>query len=335
MKPSLMKPSLMESSPMKPRPIKAVDFRQPAEGAYVTLEQLLELRFAAQELQITPKKQSRSQLTGGVRTRFRGRGMEFEEVRHYQAGDDIRSIDWRVTARTQVPHTKLFREERERPVILMLDQRAPMFFGSQYCFKSVVAAHAAALLGWAALNNNDRVGALVFGDTDASDIRPKRSRHTLLSILRAIQTLNRQLTSPLPPRERITLAQRLSDLRRIAKPGSAVMIISDFHDVDEQCDERLYQLARHGDLTLLHVSDLLEMHLPDNLRLTVSNGQQRRTVDTHNRQFNQMFEQEFSQQLQHLQRLSTRLALPLLQLSTAQAPLAQLQTLFGKQACRR
>lgn len=320
---------------MKPSLMKAVDFRQPAQGAYVTLEQLLELRFAAQELQITPKKQSRSQMNGAVRTRFRGRGMEFEEVRHYQAGDDIRSIDWRVTARTQVPHTKLFREERERPVILMLDQRASMFFGGQYCFKSVVAAQAAALMGWTALNNNDRVGALIFGDTEASDIRPKRSRHTLLSILRATANLNQQLTTPLPPRNGISLAQRLSDLRRIAKPGSAIMIISDFHDLDEQCDEQLYQLARHGDLTLINVSDPLEIHLPDNLRLTVSNGQQQRTVDTHNRQFNQMYEQEFSQHMQHLRRLSTQLALPLLQLSTAQAPLTQLQTLFGKQACRR
>lgn len=315
--------------------MKAVDFRQPAQGAYVSLEQLLELRFAAQELQITPKKQSRSHMTGGVRTRFRGRGMEFEEVRHYQAGDDIRSIDWRVTARTQVPHTKLFREERERPVILVLDQRAPMFFGSRHCFKSVLAAQVSALLGWTALHNNDRVGALVFGDSAASDIRPKRSRHTLLSILRATHTLNTQLNSPLPSRDRIGLAQRLSDLRRIAKPGSAMMIISDFHDLDSQCDEQLYQLARHGDLTLMNVSDPLEMHLPDNLRLTVSNGQQRRTVDTHNRQFNQIFEQEFSNHVQHLRRLSTQLALPLLHLSTDQAPLTQLQTLFGKPSCRR
>jgi uncharacterized protein (DUF58 family) len=315
--------------------MEPIDFRQPAEGAYVTLDQLLELRFAARELSITPQKLSRAHMSGGVRTRFRGRGMEFEEVRHYQPGDDIRSIDWRVTARTQVPHTKLFREERERPVIIMLDQRASMFFGSQHCFKSVIAAHAAALIGWAALNNNDRIGALVFGDSEESDIRPKRSRHTLLSVLRATQTLNQQLTSPFAAPSSISLAQRLSDLRRIAKPGSAIMIISDFHDLDSHCDEQLYQLARHGDLTLMNVSDPLEMHLPDNMRLTVSNGRQRRTVDTRNRQFNQTFEQEFNHRLQHLQRLSNQLALPLLQLSTNQAPLTQLQTLFGKQSCRR
>lgn len=315
--------------------MKHLDFRQPSVGAYVRLDDLLGLRFASRELQLTPRQLSQSQMSGGVRTRFRGRGMEFEEVRHYQAGDDIRSIDWRVTARTQVPHTKIFREERERPVMLMLDQRAPMFFGGQHCFKSVLAAHVAALMGWAALDNNDRIGALVFSDQEERDIRPKRSRHTLLSILQAIQNFNLQLKSPLSPANKITLAERLSDLRRIAKPGSAILIISDFHDLDSACDEQLYQLARHGDISLLHVSDPLEMRLPDNLRLTVSNGQQRRTLDTRNRTFTRLYQQEYSGHLEHLQTLAMQLALPLLNISTDQAALTQLQPLFGKQSCRR
>ncbi len=312
-----------------------LDFRQPARGAYSQLEDLLALRLAARELQITPRQMSRSLMSGGARTRFRGRGMEFEEVRHYQPGDDIRSIDWRVTARTQVAHTKLFREERERPVIVMLDQRASMFFGGQHCFKSVTAAHAAALMGWAALNNNDRIGALVFNDREEQDIRPKRSRHTLLSVLRAIQQFNQELNSPLPPVDAVPLSQRLSDLRRIVKPGSAIMILSDFHDLDRTCDEQLYQLARHADVTLLHVSDPLEMQLPEDVRLTVSDGQQRRTLDTGNAQLNQAYQQEFAHHLQHLQALTNQLGLPLLNLSTGNSPLLQLQTLFGKHVCRR
>ena len=120
-------------------------------GAYSDLAQLLRLRFAAQDLKLFAKRPVRSLLTGGERTRFRGRGIDFEEVRLYQPGDDIRTIDWRVTARTQVPHTKIFREERERPVFMVADQRATMFFGSQRCFKSVLCAHICALLGWAAL----------------------------------------------------------------------------------------------------------------------------------------------------------------------------------------
>ncbi len=316
-------------------PASLASFRQPASGAYVELDDLLSLRFAARELTLTPRQMSQSQLAGGVRTRFRGRGMEFEEVRHYQPGDDIRSIDWRVTARTQVTHTKLFREERERPVIVMLDQRSSMFFGSQHCFKSVVAAHTAALMGWAALANNDRIGALIFNDQQERDIRPKRSRHTLLNVLQETHNFNRQLSSPVSAEDSVSLSQRLSDLRRIAKPGSAIIIISDFRGLDDACDEQLYQLARHGDVSLLHVSDPIEAQLPDKMRLTITDGQQRHTVDTRDSTIKNTYHQQFTNHLQHLTTLAGQLALPLLNISTAEAPLIQLQALYGKKPCRR
>lgn len=311
------------------------DFKQPCRGAYVELDHLLGLRFAARELQLTPRQLGRSLLSGGLRTRFRGRGMEFEEVRLYQAGDDIRSIDWRVTARTSVPHTKLFQEERERPVILMLDQRCSMFFGSQHCFKSVIAAHLAALIGWTALNNNDRVGALIFNDREESDIRPKRSRHTLLSILQESHKFNRQLTSPVTTEPSVPLSQRLSDLRRIAKPGSALFIISDFHDIDQQCDEQLFQLARHGDISLLQVTDPLESQLPENMTLTVSNGQHKLRINTRNHNLTDHFRRNFDNQCQHLNSLASHLAIPLLTISTTQPPLSQLQAIYGKQVRSR
>lgn len=310
------------------------DFRQAASGAHTRIDDLLGLRFAARELQLTPRQQGRSLLSGGVRTRFRGRGMEFEEVRHYQAGDDIRSIDWRVTARTSVPHTKLFCEERERPVILMIDQRNAMFFGSRSCFKSVLGAHIAALLGWAALANNDRVGALVFGDIEERDFRPKRSRHTLLAVLRTLHQFNTSLRSPLPAANTISLSQRLRDLRRIARPGSAIMIISDFHDIDQACDEQLYQLSRHGDVSLLHVCDALEGQLPANLQLTVSDGSSRRVLDTRSRQLREHYRQQFDSHLKHLGSLAQQLQLPLLSLRTDQCPMTQLLPLFGKERRR-
>ena len=169
------------------------------QGAYTDLSQLLRLRFAAQELKLFVKRPVKSQLSGAERTRFRGRGMDFEEVRLYQAGDDVRSIDWRVTARTQVPHTKVYREERERPVFVLVDQRSPMFFGSQQCFKSVLAAHIGTNLAWAALGNSDRVGGLIFGDTQQRDIRPRRSKHAVLELLHHLQDFNRQLHTPIAP----------------------------------------------------------------------------------------------------------------------------------------
>src|SRR4051812_1422822 len=191
-------------------------------GAYVNLANLLRLRFAAQDLKLFVKRAVKSQLNGAERTRFRGRGMDFEEVRLYQAGDDVRSIDWRVTARTQVPHTKLYREERERPVFVLVDQRAPMFFGSQRCFKSVLAAHIAANLAWAALNNSDRIGGLIFGDKAQRDIRPRRSKHAVLELLHQLREFNQQLQSPISPADSKPLSALLNDARRIAKPGCAL-----------------------------------------------------------------------------------------------------------------
>ena len=310
------------------------DFYHPCRGAYTEIDDLLGLRFAARELQLTPRQLGRSLMSGNLRTRFRGRGMEFEEVRLYQPGDDIRNIDWRVTARTSVTHTKLFQEERERPVIIMLDQRNSMFFGSSHCFKSVLATHITALLGWAALNHNDRVGALVFSDHQERDIRPKRSRHTLLSILQQAHSFNRELTSPVAANSTVPLAQRLKDLRRIAKPGSAIFIISDFHDIDRECDEQLYQLARHGDLALLHISDPMEAQLPENMLLAVTDGQQQRLLDTRSHSLAQHYQQQFESQHQHLLSLANQLAIPLLPLRTDKSALTQLQRLYGKQVSR-
>lgn len=285
-------------------------------GAYVDLSSLLRVRFAAQDLRLFVKRAVKSQLNGAERTRFRGRGMDFEEVRLYQAGDDVRSIDWRVTARTQVPHTKLYREERERPVFVLVDQRAPMFFGSQRCFKSVLAAHIAANLAWAALNNSDRIGGLIFGDTAQRDIRPRRSKHAVLELLHQLQEFNQQLQSPIAAPNGKSLSALLNDARRIAKPGCALFIVSDFHDYDQNCEQQLFELARHTDVTLIHVFDPLEKQLQSNARLTVSDGTARLQLPTDETRFQQAYQIAYSSRLEFLTRSTKRLAIPLLSYAT-------------------
>lgn len=286
------------------------------KGAYVELSNLLRLRLAAQDLQLFIQRPVKSQLNGAERTRFRGRGMDFEEVRLYQAGDDVRSIDWRVTARTQIPHTKLYREERERPVFVVVDQRAPMFFGSQNCFKSVLAAHLAANLAWAALNNSDRVGGLVFGDHQQRDIRPRRSKHAVLELLQQLQEFNRQLQSPIAPANSKSLQLLLSDIRRIAKPGCALFIISDFHDYNQGCEQQLFELARHTDITLLHIVDELERHLHSNVRLTISDGVTPLQLPTDDKAFQQDYHQRYQTHIDAITLSSKRLGIPLLSYST-------------------
>lgn len=309
-------------------------------GAYTELGALLRCRFAAQDLKLFAHQPARSLLSGGERTRFRGRGMDFEEVRLYQPGDDIRSIDWRVTARTQVAHTKIFREERERPVFILADQRAPLFFGSTRCFKSVLVAHIAALLSWAALANGDRLGALVFGDYDQRDVRPRRSKHAVLELLHQLQDYNHRLTSPIAPaptpsgstqRQKVNSLQgMLADARRIAKPGCALFIISDFHDLTAQAEQQLFELARHTDVTLIHVYDQLERQLISNSALTISNGSERLQLAANEKAFQQAYTNQFDQQLNQLTSICKRLRIPLLSYATQDDIQDGLRKAFGR-----
>ncbi|MGD8176533.1 DUF58 domain-containing protein [Marinimicrobium sp. ARAG 43.8] len=285
-------------------------------GAHCELTDLLRLRFVARDLQLFARRPARSLLTGGMRTRQRGRGVDFEEVRLYQPGDDVRTIDWRVTARTQVPHTKIFREERERPVFVAVDQRASMFFGSRTCFKSVLATHISATIAWAALNQSDRIGGLVFGDNAQRDIRARRSKHAVLELLHQLHDYNHRLKSPIASRSPIALETILADARRVAKPGSAVFVVSDFHDFDRACEQQLFELARHTDVTLIHVYDPLEHHLGGNRLLTVTNGHERLPLPAQDAHFQQAYARDFEQRLETLTASCRRLALPLLSYAT-------------------
>ena len=174
----------------------------------------------------------RSRMTGEYLSPFRGRGMEFDEARIYQPGDDIRNIDWRVTARTGRVHTKMFREERERPVFLWVDLRTPMFFATRGAYKSVIAARAAGLVAWSAQQRGDRVGGLVFSDSEHHEVRPQRGKPAVLHLINRLAG-HPAWTDPaatVDPRAGLDAALRM---RRLARPGSLVFLISDFRGLDE------------------------------------------------------------------------------------------------------
>lgn len=309
--------------------------KAPASGAYSNLAELIEQRYAASSIDLGQRKRALSLLSGPNKTNFRGRGIDFEEVRAYQPGDDIRTIDWRITARTGEAHTKLFREERERQVLICVDQRNSMFFGSQHCCKSVLAARLAALLAWSALNRGDRLGGLVFSETRHEDIRPRRSRRAVLGLLSALAEMNQAL--PLDINEpALSFADTLTELRRIARPGSSLYIVSDFHGaLDEAATEQLDRLARHLEITALHCSDPLERRLPDSGRYAVTDGQRRAQLFTGDRQLQSQFASRFQQQLDSLQQALGRLGIPLIEASTDESPLAQLQAYYAGTGARR
>lgn len=310
--------------------MQLADVHAPARGVYTQLSDLIALRFPARQLHLGRRRRSLSQLAGPNKSNFRGRGIDFEEVRSYQPGDDIRTIDWRVTARTGSAHTKMFREERERPVLVVVDQRSSMFFGSSHCFKSVLAAHLASLLAWSALNGGDRVGGLLFNDAGHQEIRPRRSRKTVLALLSQIAAYNNAL--PLADRgDNDSFATTLSHLRRIARPGSSLFLVSDFRGAArERAQEHLFELAKHTELTAIACADPLESELPRAGYYAVTDGTQRSELHTGDRQLRQRYRHELQQQRDVLRSDLLRLGVPLLQASTDQPPFGLLQQYYGE-----
>ncbi|MFL0797987.1 MAG: DUF58 domain-containing protein [Cellvibrionaceae bacterium] len=301
-------------------------------GIYTQQDELLAIRHWAKELNLFARRPAASLLAGNTQSRFRGRGMDFEEARLYQPGDDIRCIDWRVTARTGKAHTKIFREERERPVLLLVDQRSPMFFGSRRAMKSVVACELASAIGWAALAHSDRVGGLVFGDNSHTDVRPRRSKHAVLNLIQHLADYNHQLNQPsevINDDSPKSLTVLLEDTLRIAKPGTAVFIISDFHDCDERSEKALYNLSRHCDLTLFAISDPLEMELPKAGRYTVTDGQNRSSLNTADNKLRTRFQEQWQHQRTQLRKISYRVGIPLLEIETSDELPHKLRQLFS------
>lgn len=227
-------------------------------GTRVSVRQLWDLHRQALELDRLAGGAVGSLFPGAWRSRFRGRGIEFDEVRPYQWGDDFRVVDWKVTARTGVMHTKLFQEERERTLWLVVDAGPSMQFGTRGCFKWVRAAETAALFAWLAREQGDRVGAVVHGDAGRCHLLPGGGGDAglwkLFGLFAGIHA--REVEAP------ATLADALAHLRRLARPGSLMLIIGDFGLLDGEVRRHLARLARHGEMAAIHLFDPLERDLP-------------------------------------------------------------------------
>jgi uncharacterized protein (DUF58 family) len=295
--------------------------------AIADIQTLVKLRFGAKDLKFFPRLMAKNPLMGNHQSRFRGRGMDFEEVRQYQPGDDIRTIDWRVTARTTTPHTKLFSEERERPVLIVSDLRPNMFFGSKE-LKSITACQVAAALAWAGLNANDKVGGLIFGPEHQTDIRARRSHHSVLQLIHTLRDVSEQLLHTHTSHH--TLAKILEDTRRVALPGSTLFLISDFHDLDKECEQHLFELARHCDINFCHIHDALEAQLPPPGNYQVVSENKRFNLNTRKTGLRQQFEQQFKDRQALIKRLCGQLRMGCLSFETASPILPLLQQAYGR-----
>jgi len=310
---------------------KAVNNKHPesAAGIYTDLPTLLGSRHWARNLKLFSRQAARSMLLGETRSRFRGRGMEFEEVRHYQPGDDIRNIDWRVSARTGGTYTKLFCEERERPIHILIDQRSSMFFGSHGRFKSVLAAELATAISWAALAGSDRIGGQIIGDQSESDIRARRNKQAVLKFIHDLNEYNQRLPTTELSKSEKTIAGMIEECRRITRPGTAIFILSDFHDFDPLAMKSLIALGRHTDITLFQVQDPLELELPSGGTVSISDGQHRSSVQLGN-SLQKAFIQQINERAKLIKDAAVRSRSVYLQVSTQDEPRQILNRLYGK-----
>ncbi|SNY51499.1 Protein of unknown function DUF58 [Arsukibacterium tuosuense] len=233
-----------------------------ADGSSVKLPELLWYQRHTKVLNLKPTISIQSKLAGTYLARSKGRGMEFDEVRHYQPGDDVRTIDWRVTARSGKVHTKLFREEKERPVFIVTDLTDSMRFGSSLLFKSVQAAHLAAVIAWHVKQHGDKLGGLVFSNQQHRELKPQGRSHGVLRYLQALQQCHQSGAKT----NGLTLTQALGQQRRLSRPGSLVYILSDFNQLDEQALRHIRAISQHNEVTCCQISDPLELALPSSAR---------------------------------------------------------------------
>jgi uncharacterized protein (DUF58 family) len=259
----------------------------------VELADLLAIRYRASNLKRKSPPVVSTQ--GGNRlSKLRGRGIDFSEVRAYQPGDDIRTIDWRVTARKNKPHTKVFREERERLTLVVVDQTQSMFFGSQVRLKSVAAAEVAATAAWQALNHNDRVGGMIIGNEQVAIHKPYRNVKAVARLLADLTRFNHALTPGTPEAPGDNLRDGLARLRRLAHTNYRIYLISDFEPMGDHWRDTFRALARHNEVIAVRVYDPLEQELPPADRYTVTDGLARWQFHTGNRQLRARYHDRFA-----------------------------------------
>ncbi|MCG8579331.1 MAG: DUF58 domain-containing protein [Bacteroidales bacterium] len=295
----------------------------------ISLNELAKLEYLISDFSLLPRQPVHSVLSGKHASKLRGRGLDFAEVRQYVRGDDVRNIDWKVTARTKVTHTKVFTEEKERPAFIIVDQSSSMFFASQGTVKSVIAAQIAAIGGFKVLKAGDRIGGIVFNDSSYESIQPKRSRKTLMHFLEQVSLKNQAL----PQRNRIESKQDIINKVLFHAQNSithdyVVVVISDFQHLNQDGRRYLTNIARHNDVINVIISDPLEMNLPET-KIPVGDGQNQvlfqGTEPVRNR-YNELSRQTKQENIDYC----LKYGIPVMELNTSEPLVEQIKNSFGK-----
>lgn len=300
------------------------------EGAYTDLRSLVRLRYTAGGFSYLPKQPVRSLLAGRKRSKLRGRGLDFDELRHYRPGDDIRTMDWRVTNRTGKPHVRVFTEERDRPVLVVVDQRLPMFFGSRRVMKSVTAAEVAAITAWRVIGVGDRVGAILFNDKHRIEVQPSRSDKKVMGWLGDLASMNAALSvnSGIKARPE-ALLEALKAAGRQVSHDYLVILVSDFHGWSDACLDVIRRISQHNDIICGLVFDPLERDIAQAERLVVSDGLYQLEINPGDNALGERYGQQVQSTLASVRADLLRFGIPIIPVHTGRGTAQQLREQLG------
>lgn len=308
------------------------DTAEDMRGVRVTLPQLMAVEFRARGLSLLARQPRASILAGNHGSRLRGRGLDFEELRRYLPGDDLRALDWRASSRLGKPFVKSYREERDRPALIVLDQRMNMYFGSVRSFKSVLAAELAALLGWIAWQSGDRVGGLVFNDLRIEHVKARRSRQDMATLLSTIVRQNAELAADSAiPEAPAQLDNALRRCLQLAAHDHLICIVSDFAGSSDTTLHLLRELSAHNDVLALQIYDPLALNLPEQGRVLVTQGQLQVELTLDRTRVRKPLGDYLQGRLRDVAEMLRRSRIPLMMFSTGDDPLTQLRRELGRQ----
>ncbi len=298
-------------------------------GIYITLEELVKFRYFAKGFSFLPTQPVHSILSGRQSSKMRGRGMDFSEMKQFVQGDDTRNIDWKATRRTGKTYIRVFEEERDRRVWIVISQRNSMFFGTTERMKSVAAAHLMALASYRVLDSGDRVGAIVYNDTEMKFFKAQRSKQGLMQIFEELVQQNRALNKNQIKDDNTQINKALKHISAVAKHDDLIFIIGDGRGADEESVKHVTSLNIHNDVIYAFVYDPMEEALPSGASLFLSDGQKAMDVDNADSRFRQRFAKILKDRQEKLKNLSRKQAIAVLNISTARPVLDQVMEQLG------
>lgn len=256
-----------------------------------------------------------SDRAGDIRSAFKGRGMELEEVRAYGYGDDVRDIDWRVTARKDDTYTKVFSEEKDREVYVVLDLSPYMVFGTKKELKSVSAAKLAALLGWQSMVNKDRFGLLLYDGKETKVFKPQNNQKNLMAIFKAISDTSTEILKQSAPKK-ADIADALQILQFSTKNRAMVFVISDFNNIKETAQKALVTLTKRCRVYCVNVFDYIEEIPPESGEYAVEYNGEKLAFNTTPSEFKDVYYQHFAKKRKAMENFCKRFGCQYLNIRT-------------------